>query len=38
MTDREAWLDLRSYVDSYLREEVIAEALAGNVSGFGRLP
>ncbi|MBU1701977.1 MAG: ATP-binding protein [Candidatus Eisenbacteria bacterium] len=29
--------DLRSYVDTYLREEVQAEALVRNIGGYGRL-
>jgi len=35
--DREARLDLRSYVNLYLREEIMAEALTRSISGFGRL-
>ncbi len=34
-TTREA--DLRSYADTYLREEVQAEALVRNIGGYGRL-
>lgn len=30
-------VDLRSYVDIYLREEVQAEALVRNIGGYGRL-
>jgi predicted AAA+ superfamily ATPase len=35
--DEEAHVDLRSYVDLYLREEIQAEALTRNVGGFGNL-
>jgi predicted AAA+ superfamily ATPase len=35
--DAEAYLDLRSYVDLYLREEIHAEALTRNIGGFSRL-
>ena len=35
--DNEAALDLRAYVDLYLREEVQAEALTRNAAGFGHL-
>lgn len=35
--DEEAHLDLKSYVDLYLREEIQAESLTRNVGGFGNL-
>ena len=35
--DPEAAIDLKSYVNLYLREEVQAEALTRNVAGFGHL-
>jgi len=38
--EQDAWvrsLDLRSYVDTYLRSEIQAEALVRNVGGFARL-
>ncbi len=35
--DSEAYTDLRSYVDLYLREEIHAEALTRNIAGFARL-